>query len=46
MLSDGGMLVVSDVNGYLEALDLGAGPVDAPWPMECGNRWRGRGQVP
>ena len=46
LLTDSGLLVVS-TNGYLEALDLGAGPLDSPWPMEWGgNRRLGRRNVP
>lgn len=55
LLTDSGLLVMWGSayrqglasRGYLEALDLGTGPLDSPWPMEWGgNRRLGRTQVP
>jgi hypothetical protein len=46
VLTDAGLLVVPN-NGYLEAVDLGVGPLDSPWPMAWGgNRRLGRRQTP
>lgn len=46
LLTDAGLLVIPN-NGYLEAVDLGVGPLNAPWPMAWGgNRRLGRRQSP
>jgi outer membrane protein assembly factor BamB len=47
LLTDQGLLVASDWYGYVEAIDIGAGPADSPWPMAWGgNRRRGRPNSP
>jgi outer membrane protein assembly factor BamB len=47
LLTDQGLLVVTDGTGYMEGIDLGTGPMDAPWPMAWGgNRRRGRANTP
>ena len=33
LITAGGLLVVTDHFGIVEAIDIGAGPLDSPWPM-------------
>lgn len=40
LLTADGLLVVGDAYGYMEAMEVGAGHSDGPWPMEFGGPHR------
>ena len=47
LLTDEGLLVYGDRLGYLEGIDIGVGPLDAPWPMAWADAQRSaRGRLP